>query len=62
MFLVPDQPSTLMEKQFITLGILPNATNQTLVTVYPPGAQLAPIANPYDVPTGAIAGDTDSGQ
>ena len=59
---MPDQPSSLIETQFISTGVLPEATNQTLFTVYPPGAQLAPIANPYDVPTGAIAGDVDSSQ
>jgi len=58
--LVPNQPSSAITTEFIRSGKLPMARNETLVTIYTPGKELGPIANPYDVPAGAIVGDVDS--
>lgn len=58
---VIDQPSTKITKDFLKSGNLPPAKNSTLVTVYTPGMVRGPIPDPYLVPTGAIAGDVDSG-
>ena len=58
---VVDQPSTKITKDFLNFGTLPAAQNSTLVTVYTPGMVRGPIADPYMVPTGAVAGDVDSG-
>ena len=54
---VPTAPSTLITKEFLRTGILPTKRNTTLVTVYEPHAKRAPIPDPYDVPTGLVAGD-----
>lgn len=53
-------PSSSISKEFIRTGVLPDAQNDTLVSVYRTGMEVAPIASPYDYPTGAIAGDIDS--
>jgi hypothetical protein len=58
---VPAQPSSLITKEYMRTGRLPDPRNDTLVSVYGPGMHLDPIASPYDVPTGATAGDIDSG-
>jgi hypothetical protein len=58
--LVPYQPSSVITTEFIRTGKFPAARKETLVSVYPPGKKLGPIADPYDVPTGAIVGDIDS--
>jgi hypothetical protein len=58
---VIDQPSTKITKDFLNSGNLPAAQNSTLVTVYTPGMVRGPIPDPYLVPTGAIAGDVNSG-
>ncbi|KAE8449055.1 hypothetical protein EG329_008643 [Mollisiaceae sp. DMI_Dod_QoI] len=60
-FLLPDQPSTKITKAFLNTGILPGAQDSELVTVYTPGMKRGPISDPYQVPTGALAGDVDSG-
>ncbi|OCL11744.1 hypothetical protein AOQ84DRAFT_373710 [Glonium stellatum] len=57
---LPSQPSSSITKEFIRTGKLPATRNETLVSVYAPGMQVRPIADPYDVPTGAIVGDVDS--
>jgi hypothetical protein len=46
---------------FLNAGILPAAIEGELVSVYTPGMSRKPISDPYQVPTGAIAGDVDSG-
>lgn len=56
-----DQPSTKITKEYLKTGKLPAAQNSTLVTVYTPGMVRGPIDDPYLVPTGAKAGDIDSG-
>jgi hypothetical protein len=53
-------PSSSISKEFIRTGVLPDSQNSSLVTVYRTGMEVAPIASPYDYPTGAIAGDVDS--
>ena len=58
--LVPYQPSSVVTTEFIRTGKLPAARNETLVSVYPPGKELSCIADPYDVPTGAVVGDVNS--
>lgn len=55
-FSVPG-PASSAEIQFLATGILPNATNQTFISIYTPGSQRDPIADPYSVPVGAEAGD-----
>lgn len=57
---VPNQPSSILTREFLRTGTLPSARNETLVTVYSPGTVRAPIADPYDVPVGDGAGDVDS--
>jgi hypothetical protein len=57
---VPDQPATVIAKNFLRTGKLPAARNETQVAVYRTGMSLAPVANPYNVATGSIAGDIDS--
>ncbi|KAE9398532.1 alpha/beta-hydrolase [Gymnopus androsaceus JB14] len=55
------QPSTILTKEFLNTGVSPNAgEDQTLVSVYTPGMVRASISDPYDVPTGAQAGDVNS--
>jgi len=46
---------------FLNSGSLPDAQDSRLVSVYTPGMIRKPISDPYQVPTGAIAGDVDSG-
>jgi hypothetical protein len=46
---------------FLNTGILPAAQESELVSVYTPGMMRQPISDPYEVPTGALAGDVDSG-
>jgi hypothetical protein len=46
---------------FLNSGTLPAAVESQLVSVYTPGMTRKPISDPYQVPTGAIAGDVDSG-
>jgi len=46
-----------VEFSYLNTGALPNVTNQTFLTVYPPGSKRGPIANPYLVPVGPAAGD-----
>lgn len=52
-------PSAARDAEFTYLntGVFPKATNQTFVTVYPPGSKRAGIPSPYAVPVGAAAGD-----
>ncbi|MCJ1414852.1 hypothetical protein MMC32_001181 [Xylographa parallela] len=60
-FSLSDQPSTVMMKEFLSKGTLPKAMSNSSVTVYTPGMKRAPIPNPYDVPTGEVAGDVNCG-
>ena len=46
---------------FLNSGTLPAAVESELVSVYTPGMTRKPISDPYEVPTGAIAGDVNSG-
>lgn len=57
-----DQPSTAITKAFLNTGILPEAQDSNEVTVYMPGMTRGAVADPYEVPTGAVAGDVDSGR
>ncbi|KAK4554371.1 hypothetical protein LTR86_008579 [Recurvomyces mirabilis] len=52
--------STNITKQFLRTGVLPCPEDSTYVTVYGPGGKRRPVSNPYDVPTGVLAGDIDS--
>ncbi|CZR58678.1 uncharacterized protein PAC_08570 [Phialocephala subalpina] len=58
---VPDQASTKITKAFLNTGILPGAQDSEFASVYTPGMTRKPISDPYSVPTGALAGDVDSG-
>jgi hypothetical protein len=60
-YLVVDQESTKITKEFLKTGVLPRVQSSAEVSVYLPGMTRAPISNPYKVPTGAGAGDVDSG-
>jgi hypothetical protein len=60
-FIVVDQPSTKITMKFLNDGLLPAAQESELFSVYTPGMTRKPISDPYEVPTGAIAGDVDSG-
>jgi hypothetical protein len=60
-FSLADQPATLLMHEFLKTGILPATSNGTLVSVYAPGSAQPKFENPYEVPTGALAGDLDSG-
>ncbi|KDQ19584.1 hypothetical protein BOTBODRAFT_443473 [Botryobasidium botryosum FD-172 SS1] len=55
-----DGPAQLAEVTFIATGNLPSATDETLVTIYTPGMERGPIADPYTAPIGPAAGDTTS--
>jgi hypothetical protein len=59
---VINQPSTKTTKDFLNTGVLPRAQSNSQVTVYTPGMTRRPISNPYEVPTGVLAGDIDSGK
>lgn len=58
---VPDQASTKITKAFLNTGILPGAQESEFVSVYLPWMTRKPISDSYFVPTGALAGDVDSG-
>ncbi|KAJ7136870.1 Alpha/Beta hydrolase protein [Mycena epipterygia] len=45
---------------FLRTGVMPPAWSDERVTVIPPGGTRGAIPSPYEVPTGAIAGDTSS--
>jgi hypothetical protein len=60
-FTVFGQPSTKITMDFLNTGILPAAQESELVSVYAPGMTRKPISDPYQVPTGALAGDVDGG-
>jgi len=53
-------PARTAEIDFLATGNFPQATNQTLVTIYPPYSKRDPIADPYTVPVGPPAGDLTS--
>jgi len=55
-FIVPG-PARTAEIDFLATGQFPNATNQTLVTIYGPGSKKVPIPDPYTAPIGSLAGD-----
>jgi hypothetical protein len=59
--IVTEQESTNITKAFLNTGVLPSAQDSEFVTVYTPGMNRKPVADPYDVPTGGVAGDVDSG-
>ncbi len=60
-FSLVDQPATAIMKDFLRTGILPNASIGPLVSVYSPDMPQPAILDPYNVTTGALAGDQDSG-
>lgn len=60
-FIVVDQPSTKITMDFLNSGVLPGAQESKLVSVYTAGMTRKPISDPYQVQTGAVAGDVDSG-
>lgn len=50
-------PARDAEIAFLANGTYPKASNSSFLTVYPPGAGLRPMADPYEVPLGLTAGD-----
>jgi hypothetical protein len=49
-----------LARSFLTTGIMPKAQSNAEVTVVSPGGVRGPVPNPYDVPTGAVAGDVST--
>lgn len=45
---------------FIRTGVMPGAQDDAQVTVISPGGTRGPVPDPYDVPTGAVAGDVST--
>jgi hypothetical protein len=62
-FSLSDQPSTAITKEFLRTGKLPTAKNSVegRVSVYTQGMRRAAIPDPYQVATGEVAGDVNSG-
>jgi hypothetical protein len=58
----PDLSTAAIMKDFLRTGVLPSAMNNSQVTIYHPGMRRSDIPDPYDVPTGFIAGDIDSAE
>ncbi|KAJ7105903.1 alpha/beta-hydrolase [Mycena epipterygia] len=58
-----DPPANVAQgiaQDFLRTGIMPPASADERITVISPGGTRGPIPGAYDVPTGAIAGDTSS--
>ncbi|KAJ7255668.1 hypothetical protein C8J57DRAFT_1075388, partial [Mycena rebaudengoi] len=53
----PANAAQIVFSDFIRTGIMPSTRNDSLITIVPPGGTRAPVSDPYDVPTGALAGD-----
>ncbi|KAJ7491251.1 hypothetical protein FB451DRAFT_1222532 [Mycena latifolia] len=51
-----------LPKSFLKTGVLPGAQEDAQLTVIPPSASgtRGPVPDPYDVPTGAVAGDVST--
>ncbi|KAJ7635317.1 hypothetical protein FB45DRAFT_911269 [Roridomyces roridus] len=60
LFPPPITPVQSIAVDFIRTGVLPGASSNEQVTVYPPGSTRGPIPGAYDVPTGSVAEDTSS--
>lgn len=60
MGVVPNQAANNVTKEYLRNGVLPAPQNGTLFSVYQHPMSLRPIADPYEVPTGAVAGDVGS--
>ncbi|KAI1617240.1 hypothetical protein EDD36DRAFT_484980 [Exophiala viscosa] len=58
----PDLPTAAIMRNFLSTGSLPAAMNGTQISIYHPGMHRGPIPDPYDVPTGLVAGDIDSAE
>lgn len=59
-FDLPGQPAWILETAFSKNGKQPAPTESRLVSVYGPGSQRPPIADPYQGPIGPDAGDHSS--
>jgi hypothetical protein len=46
-----------LARNFIKTGVMPTAEDNAQVTVISPGGTRGPVPDPYDVPTGLVAGD-----
>jgi hypothetical protein len=58
-FLVPG-PARTAEFEFLATGKFPQPKNDTFVTIYNPGSNRGPIADPYTAPIGLSAGDMNN--
>ena len=58
----PKLSAAAIIKDFLRTGILPPAQDNSTLSIYHHGMQRGPIPDPYDVPTGFIAGDIDSAE
>ncbi|KAF8134130.1 hypothetical protein K438DRAFT_1997841 [Mycena galopus ATCC 62051] len=47
-----------LARGFLATGIMPAAQNTSQITVIPPGGTRGPVPDPYDMATGAAAGDS----
>ncbi|KAJ6473302.1 Alpha/Beta hydrolase protein [Mycena vulgaris] len=54
----PAAAAQRVAQDFLLTGVMPLASSDAEVTVIPPGGTRGPVPGAYDVPTGAIAGDT----
>ncbi|KAJ7702230.1 Alpha/Beta hydrolase protein [Mycena rosella] len=53
----PAGAAAALAREFLKTGGMPGAQHDAQVTVIPPGGTRGPVPDPYDVPTGAVAGD-----
>ncbi|KAJ7628778.1 hypothetical protein FB45DRAFT_1059477 [Roridomyces roridus] len=54
----PAGSAAALSRNFLRTGSMPSPQDNTqVVTVIPPGGTRPPVPDPYDVPTGAVAGD-----
>ncbi|KAJ7017861.1 hypothetical protein C8F04DRAFT_1405477 [Mycena alexandri] len=53
-------PAQVLATNFLRTGIMPAAQSDAQITVIGPGGTRGPLPGAYDVPTGAVAGDTST--
>ncbi|KAJ7491237.1 Alpha/Beta hydrolase protein [Mycena latifolia] len=56
----PAGAAAALTKEFLNTGVMPGAQDDAQVTVISPGGTRGPVPDPYDVPTGAVAGDVST--
>ncbi|KAJ7913856.1 hypothetical protein B0H13DRAFT_2270961 [Mycena leptocephala] len=56
-FTGPPGAAADLARNFIKTGVMPTAEDNAQITVISPGGTRGPVPDPYDVPTGLVAGD-----